>query len=200
MQIAFVRKVQELSRISYSLGIEELQAAVASLAKEATHDSQRIMVAKVLMERHRIDANTKAKRIRASQEELRKSTERGQKKPCYVCGQFQVIAQLHHIVSVKQMAEILFENHSLVNLPMLTVWLCPNHHAWWHWKERQEQRGWTIQGYGLTSEEIERFTELTSFAEENFWRPVQKRIAEIANAQLTEMLEVSHDDKLITLT
>lgn len=55
------------------------------------------------------------------------------RRPCYICNRWESITHCHHIVDVSDIAEICLEyGVSPFLLPYHFVWLCPNHHEWWH--------------------------------------------------------------------
>lgn len=65
--------------------------------------------------------------------EIRRTTKAKKKKrqPCAICGKHLFITELHHLISVSELAEMLCRNGSEF-YPLVTVWLCPNHHVYWH--------------------------------------------------------------------
>lgn len=56
---------------------------------------------------------------------------KGEKQPCYICGKHGLIAERHHIIPVAELA-LYIHRSQLSKVNYLTVWLCPNHHAYWH--------------------------------------------------------------------
>lgn len=53
------------------------------------------------------------------------------KEPCRICGQHKDIAQAHHVMSLKEVAQLMSRCRQNMEEPPV-VWLCPNHHAYVH--------------------------------------------------------------------
>jgi len=53
------------------------------------------------------------------------------REPCFICGEHEAISEKHHLITLKECA---FWINRVPNLEMKspTVWLCPNHHRYWH--------------------------------------------------------------------
>lgn len=72
--------------------------------------------------------------LKALMAEIRRNTrgKAGDRQPCYICGEHLLIAERHHVISVSTMARFYLEHPHDIRHPMLNVWFCPNHHAYWH--------------------------------------------------------------------
>lgn len=90
------------------------------------------------------------------------------KESCFICGQHKEITELHHIVSVEEMAKAI-KTYSIPKVPNVTVWLCPNHHALWHWFRGHGGRDEALDNEDLTEEVVKSFTELENRARREFW-------------------------------
>lgn len=59
------------------------------------------------------------------------------RQPCLICGKYQAITHMHHVIPVSQMSKSLEKlnpdaKYLTANLKIRYVWLCPNHHALFH--------------------------------------------------------------------
>lgn len=63
------------------------------------------------------------------------SKRRTERRCCWVCWKHEKITEVHHVISVEETADLIL-SEGYKNYPILTVWLCPNHHAYWHLLER----------------------------------------------------------------
>ena len=63
----------------------------------------------------------------------------GKRQPCYICGEHEAISQCHHLISVREIEAAIRRSNNW-NQPMPLVWLCPNHHAYWHLLERASKQ------------------------------------------------------------
>lgn len=71
--------------------------------------------------------------IRSRTRKLRK-----ERQSCYVCGNHIAITELHHLISVVDIAKYFLRTEDTTH-PMPVVWLCPNHHAYWHLLETSQR-------------------------------------------------------------
>jgi hypothetical protein len=65
--------------------------------------------------------------------------ERGERQPCYVCSKHPLITEYHHLIPVAQIADYM-ERTGNYKYPSPMVWLCPNHHEYWHQLETASKR------------------------------------------------------------
>ena len=64
--------------------------------------------------------------------DLRKQTPKhSDRQPCFACGGHQSITHLHHVISLRECADML-NNEYTNEISIPTVWLCPNCHAYIH--------------------------------------------------------------------
>lgn len=76
--------------------------------------------------------------IRAAMKQIRSWDKDSQPCDCFICGQYKVVAELHHVVPVRELAEkIVIDRQQLKTVAY--VWLCPNHHRLVHLFERLER-------------------------------------------------------------
>lgn len=62
------------------------------------------------------------------------------KQPCRICGKHQIIAEQHHLISLKECSEILTRwPNSSISVPL--IWLCPNCHTYVHWASKELDKG-----------------------------------------------------------
>lgn len=63
-------------------------------------------------------------------QDLRKRKKRS-KKPCYICGKYEIVCEWHHVVSLEEMAALLTVDNELeIEIPLVP--LCPTHHSLLH--------------------------------------------------------------------
>lgn len=82
----------------------------------------------------------------------------GERQACFVCNKHRFITELHHIIPVKEIALYIHETGKR-NHPMPMVWLCPNHHAYWHKLEGKSDNFGVYLHLSLEEEEA-KFLEL----------------------------------------
>lgn len=106
--------------------------------------------------------------------QLRNVTSRRDRCACYVCGRHAAVSQLHHLTPIGELSESvsyqLLERET-VTVRVVTVWLCPTHHAYWHLlrKEGQKTSG-AFSAYSvLNRKEIEAYDRLNSEKEYALW-------------------------------
>lgn len=103
---------------------------------------------------------------------IRQDIKLGDKEPCFVCGKHEHITHGHHLVPAFHMAEMLeATNKSKLDIDVLRiisvryVWLCPNHHAYWH----HIDSGNGQSAYeSLSDDERERFNLLSELTQKAF--------------------------------
>lgn len=68
--------------------------------------------------------------------------------PCAVCERYACITEAHHVIPVKQLAKMCVQAgvtiDQLERLPVRYIWLCPNHHALFHYIESRRHRTKTL--------------------------------------------------------
>lgn len=93
---------------------------------------------------------------------IRQITPKEEKQPCFICGKYKAITELHHLIPVSEMARFVIE-HKLFTTPLYipTAWLCPNHHAIWHAiKGTQSHNALLALSVDMPEEELKRYTDL----------------------------------------
>ena len=82
---------------------------------------------------------------------------KSEKESCFVCGKYKEIAELHHIVTVKELSELIVRYEAYdVELYMPHVWLCPNHHRIIHALLKSNYEAFNC----LADGEVQRFDEI----------------------------------------
>ncbi len=125
-------------------------------------------------------------------EAIRKASPRPKRKePCFICGQHQWIAHSHHLVEVGRVAEVLRGAFIFDWVPQIpAVFLCPNHHAYWHELNRRGIGDEYVKRYlkELDADEfdkLERLIELRDEAKSHVWPEVRRRVEEVLASRPT---------------
>ena len=89
--------------------------------------------------------------------------------PCFVCGKYRHLCHAHHVIPVSQMAALCVSRvtfKELEKIPVRYIWLCPTHHALFHFIDRRP-------GDALVIEMLEQLDEAEVDA---IWRIWEMRI------------------------
>jgi len=86
-----------------------------------------------------------------------------ERKPCFICGDHELITHAHHLYDVAHMANILeIANISPATDDLLVeyVWLCPNHHAYWHKIHEKNKSQEVIYSEKFNDREVAMYSQL----------------------------------------
>jgi hypothetical protein len=90
------------------------------------------------------------------------------REPCFMCGRWRSITHCHHVLSVSALADLCIGNNWHPSwLPIAYVWLCPNHHEWFHrfndkWSDETRKKELLLD---MTREELTAYNKLLQMGE-----------------------------------